>query len=86
MDFEHQRLLLQASYADQVVGQVMDRLRETGLCDNAIVVVVADHGIGLQPGGAVRAPVGDELASTDYADLLYVPLIIKAPDLDSRGR
>ena len=85
VDFEHQRLLLQASYADRVVGQVMDRLRETGLYDDAIVVVVADHGIGLQPGGAIRAPVGDELASADYADLLYVPLIIKAPDLDTPG-
>ena len=85
VDFEHQRLLLQASYADRVVGQVMDRLRATGLYDDAIVVVVADHGIGLQPGGAIRAPVGDELASTDYADLFYVPLIVKAPGLDPPG-
>ncbi|HEY5886283.1 MAG TPA: sulfatase-like hydrolase/transferase, partial [Acidimicrobiales bacterium] len=85
VDLEHQRLLLQASYADRVVGQVMDRLRETGLYDDAIVVVVADHGIGLQPGGAIRAPVGEELAATDYADLFYVPLIVKAPGLDPPG-
>lgn len=82
LDLEHQRLLLQASYTDALVGRVLDRLRETGLYDDAVVVVTADHGIGLEPGGAVRAPVGEHLEERNYADLLYVPLIVKAPGLE----
>jgi len=83
--FEEQRLLLQAGYTDTVVGRVLDRLRETGLYEDATVVVVADHGIGLEPGGTVRSPVGDEVPEANYPDLFYVPLIIKAPSLGSPG-
>jgi Sulfatase len=83
--FDEQRLLLQAAYTDTVVGRVTDQLRAAGLYDDAIVVVAADHGIGLEPGGAVRAPVGDELPTENYADLLYVPLVIKAPGLGPPG-
>ena len=80
--FEHHRLLLQASYTDALAGRVLDRLRATGLYEQAVVVVTADHGIGLEPGGAVRAPVGEHLERRNYADLLYVPLIVKAPGLE----
>ena len=85
MDLEEQRLLLQASYTDTLVGQIVDRLRDTGRYDDAVIVVTADHGIGLEPNGAVRAPVGDELEPRNYPDLLYVPLIIKAPGIGGPG-
>jgi Sulfatase len=83
VDFEEQRLLLQASYTDSVVGRVMQRLRDAGLYDDAIVVVTADHGVGLVPGGAVRSPVGgEEIFPENYPDLFYVPLVVKAPGLE----
>ncbi len=46
----HQRHLAQVQYADHIVGQVMARLEEAGIYDEAIVVVTADHGIGIRPG------------------------------------
>lgn len=76
-----QRLILQAQYADRVVGQVMARLRETGLYDDAVIAVLADHGVGFVPGEPTRAmpegPAGEPL----YPDILYVPMILKGPGL-----
>lgn len=86
VDLDHQRLLLQAAYTDAVIGRVTDRLKDAGLYDDAIVVVVADHGIGLSPGGVIRAATGSSgLPPDNYADLLYVPLIIKAPGIGRPG-
>jgi Sulfatase len=85
MDLEEQRLLLQASYTDALVGQIVDRLRDTGRYEDSVIVVTADHGIGLEPNGAIRAPVGDELEPRNYPDLTYVPLIIKAPGVGEPG-
>lgn len=81
-DAAKQRLILQAGYVDTLVGQLIDRLRETGLYDDTVVVLTSDHGIGLVPGGEKR-PLADTgpIAEALYADLLYVPLIIKAPGL-----
>lgn len=76
-----QRFILQAGYADALLGEVMTRLRRTGLYDDSIVVVVADHGYGLEPGGLIRHPRPEQ---TDlFPDVLYPPLLIKAPGLDA---
>ena len=53
-DVDRQRLVLQAMYVDRVVGDVLDRLQETGLAEDTLVVVVADHGVGLQPWATPR--------------------------------
>ncbi len=76
-----QRLILQAQYADRVIGQVVARLEETGLYDDAVIAVLADHGVGFVPGEPTRAmpegPAGESL----YPDLLYVPMLLKGPGL-----
>ena len=76
-----QRLILQAQFADRVVGQVVARLEETGLYDDAVIAVLADHGVGFVPGQYTRAipegPAGESL----YPDLLYVPMVLKGPGL-----
>ena len=41
-------------YVDRLVGQLMQRLRETKIGDRAVVVLTADHGIAFTPGQAVR--------------------------------
>ncbi len=69
-----QREILQAQYADRLVGQMLDRLEENELYDDALVVVVADHGVGFTPGHGVRVYTGG-----NEADLLWAPLLIKAP-------
>jgi hypothetical protein len=39
-----QRHLLQAGFVDRLVGRLLDRLHETGLYDEALIVITADHG------------------------------------------
>ena len=76
---QEQRLILQAGYADAYIGQVLDRLRETHLYEDSIVVVAADHGVGLTPGGPRRIVSAEDEAA--FPDVLYAPLLIKAPGL-----
>ena len=81
-DADRHRLLLQVGYADRLVGQLMDRLQETGLYDDTAIVVTSDHGSGFVPGQSHRGLEGDTLDRSLYADILYVPLIVKAPQLE----
>jgi hypothetical protein len=68
----YQRLLLQLGAVDRLLGQVIDRLDEAGVWDEAAVVVTADHGASFEP-GAFR-----ELA-TGGAEVSAVPLFVKRP-------
>lgn len=69
-----QRHLLQVGYADRLLGRLMSRLRAAGLWDRALVIVTADHGIGLRPGGLRR-----EANRKDFAAIAGVPLFVKRP-------
>ena len=69
-----QRHLLQVGYADRLLGQLVARLQAAGLWDRALVVVVADHGIGLRPGGSRR-----QITRNDFAAIAGVPLFVKVP-------
>jgi hypothetical protein len=69
-----QRHILQTQFADREVGRVMDRLRDLGHYEDALVVVTADHGVSFSPREPIRA-----LGSENAADVLWVPLIVKAP-------
>lgn len=80
---DRQRLLLQVGYVDRLVGQVVDRLKETGLYDDTAIVMTSDHGTGFVPGESHRGLDGeDELSEALYPDILYVPLIVKAPGVE----
>ena len=77
---DRQRLLLQVGYLDRLVGQVVDRLKDTGLYDETMIVITSDHGTGFVPGESRRGLDGeDELTEALYPDILSVPLIVKAP-------
>lgn len=69
-----QRHLLQATYADRLVGVVLDQLRRSGEYDDTLVVVVSDHGASFAPGESVRS-----LEDENLDDIAYSPLLIKAP-------
>jgi hypothetical protein len=75
----NERLLLHAAYTDRLIGDLMQRLKATGLWDRAVVVLAADHGIAFTPGEPVRGlgehPVSEEL----YPQVLWAPLFVKAP-------
>ena len=50
----HERLLLQAAYTDQLVGELLNRLRDTGLLKKSMLVVTSDHGVAFTPGQPAR--------------------------------
>jgi hypothetical protein len=75
-----QRHLLQLQYVDTLVQGLLDRLRETGLYDEALLVVTADHGIAFQPGEPVRGLNTEEFVPAVGPELMWVPFFVKRPD------
>jgi Sulfatase len=69
-----QRHLLQVGYTDLELGRILDRLEETGIYDDALVVVVADHGVSFRPHGERR-----RVHTGNLEELAFVPLFVKAP-------
>jgi hypothetical protein len=74
-----QRHLLQLEYVDGLVGALLDELHRSGLYDDALVVLTADHGISFRADGPIRAIEGQELDAVHQPDILWVPLFIKEP-------
>lgn len=81
VDVARQRHLLQLAYADRLVGGVVDRLKERGIYDDVVIAVASDHGTAFTPGGSVRGTAIDADIDDVLADLMWVPLLIKAPGL-----
>ncbi|MSO78360.1 MAG: hypothetical protein EXQ79_01995 [Acidimicrobiia bacterium] len=75
IDVDAQRLVLQTMRVDVLVGQLLDRLERTGLIDDALVVVTADHGVSFDPGKRRR----DASTARGRDGLLPVPLFVKYP-------
>jgi Sulfatase len=71
----HQRYLLQLGFADRMVGELLARLRASGLYDRALVIVLADHGVSFRPGDRRRA-----FSETNLEDIAFVPLFVKTPE------
>ena len=76
----YQRHLLQLGLADRLLGELLARLRRLDLYDDALIVVVADHGIGFHLGDERRA-----VTRSNVEDLAPVPLLVKLPR-ERRGR
>lgn len=70
-----QRHLIQAQWADTMLGSVLDRLEEEEIYDEAMIVVVADHGITIRPGVEHQRTVTEETTGT----IAFVPLFVKYP-------
>ena len=69
-----QRQLLQVGFADQFIGNLIDRLQAQGIYDESLIVVTADHGASYQHGKPRRA-----VTDGNQTDILLVPLIVKLP-------
>jgi hypothetical protein len=78
VELAHQRHLLQLAYTDGLVGQVIDKLKASGMWDKSLVVMGADHGEGWVPGEKPRS-----LGKTNAPDLMWVPQFVKAPGQDT---
>ena len=71
----YQRHIIQAQYADTILGQVIDRMQEEGIYDEALLVVVADHGIAIRPGVEHQRVVTPDTVGSIAA----VPMFVKYP-------
>ena len=79
------RHLLQLQYLDGWLGAIIDRLEETGLWDDALIVVTADHGVSFQPAQPIRGT-----SQENAWEIMWVPFFLRAPGLpegavDQRG-
>src|SRR5829696_8998590 len=71
----HLRHLLQVGYTDYLVGELLDRLRRTGLLRRALIIVTADHGYSFQVGVRSRRL----LSERNVEEIAPVPFFVKAP-------
>jgi Sulfatase len=76
-----QRYLLQLGFVDRLLGQLVRKLRRTGIYDDTLLVVTADHGFAWQVGVDTRRSV----SPANVEELAPVPFFVKAPD-QRRGR
>ena len=73
LKLSRERFEAQLAYTDSLIGATMRTLRESGLYDQALVVVTADHGVNFTPDKYKRDYRGSE------PDVLWVPLFVKEP-------
>jgi hypothetical protein len=76
-----QRYLLQLGYTDRLLGRLLRRLKDQGIYDDTLIVVVADHGYLWRSGVETRRRA---VAGTAH-ELSPVPFIVKRPG-QRRGR
>lgn len=70
-----QRHLLQVGFVDHVLGEVIDTLEEQGIYDDALLVIVADHGIAIRPGVEHQRVITTE----SVGEIAAIPLFVKPP-------
>jgi hypothetical protein len=71
------RHLLQLEFADRSVGRILERVRETGQYEDALIVITADHGVAFEGGAPIR-----DLTADNARDIAWTPLMIKYPGQD----
>ena len=71
----YQRHLLQLAYVDSLLGELLNTMKRKALYDEALLVVVSDHGANFRP-GFERRDRQDELVQLDVE---AIPLFIKLP-------
>ena len=73
-----QRHLLQAGFADLLLGVLLDKLEGMDMFEDTILVVTSDHGVSFEPGMSTRQP-----DSRARAMVATVPLFISLPGHES---
>jgi len=68
------RHLLQVGFVDRLIGQLVAKLKSSGLYDSCLLVITSDHGIGFWPDESLRNP-----SNVTQQDILYVPFFMKLP-------
>lgn len=76
-----QRYLLQLGFVDRLLGRLIRQLKRTGIYDDTLILVTADHGFAWQVGVPTRRSV----SNGNVEELTPVPFFVKAP-AQRRGR
>ena len=71
----YQRHLVQTQLADRLLGILLDRLEAEGLYDDALIVVMSDHGVSFTPGTSLRV-----ISEATIPEIARVPVLLKAPE------
>lgn len=74
ISFIQQRHLMQAGYADLLVGRILDKIRRNGDFEKAMIILTADHGISYD-----QADLRRDATETNIGATVNPPLIIKYP-------
>ena len=69
-----QRYQLQLGFTDRQLGRLIERLKQIGLYDRALILVLADHGFSVHPGGSRRSA-----NLQNFSDIMSVPLFVRFP-------
>jgi hypothetical protein len=77
----YQRHIMQVAVVDKMIGQLVERLKQVGIYDKALIVITADNGESFLHANHDRH-VADAVTFTDIAS---TPLFIKLPDSHSGG-
>jgi arylsulfatase A-like enzyme len=74
----------QIGYVDAQVGQIIDAVWESGLWENTIIAITADHGDEFREHGdfSHATSLHSRRSAKLYEELLHVPLILHVPDKD----
>ena len=70
----------EVAYADEIVGRLLQTLKERGLYDEALIVLLSDHGEGLGDHGE------EEHGVFLYDEAIRVPLVVKLPHEERAGK
>ncbi len=76
VELARERHLAQLGYTDRLIGETLRTLRESGLWDQALVVVTADHGVSFTKGFQGRGLDAIRAAPQQVA---WVPMFVKTP-------
>jgi hypothetical protein len=75
VDQSYQQHLLQVQFIDTYLGEVIDTLKAEGIYDDALIVVLADHGVTVRPDTYHRRHATQDT----IGDVAAIPLFIKYP-------
>jgi len=74
IDLKHQSHMLQTGYVDSQLVRFLEMVRDTSWYDDALIMVMADHGIAFTANGYIRAGTEENID-----EIAYVPLFVKTP-------
>lgn len=66
--------------ADEIVGGFLDSLKQSGLYDKSLIILLSDHGEGLGDHGE------EEHGTFLYREAIQVPLVVKFPEQTFKGK